>query len=166
QRHWTQLDHKPVRDEKDQADAEEDLVPVLSAEPTFGRRHGHVGRAQRVAERFHRTFVFVAEVASTAGGREVDESSLVEPARDLRAVRVDEHLLVLALYVVDRDRASGGRADTEREAVDAPGVIRIEYREVGYGFFSDWGVHVVPRTTVDGRESLKLGGRSHDHSKE
>src|SRR5439155_8969200 len=112
--------------------------------------------AQRVAEGFDRPFVFVVEVASTAGGREVDESSLVEPARDLRTVRVDEHLLVLALYVVDRDRATGGRADTEREDVDAPGEIRIENREVGYGILSVRDDHDRPRPQViRGRRELR-----------
>jgi len=153
-RHRPALVDEPVRDEKDEGDAQEDLVTVLGADSTIGGRHRRVDRAQGIAEALRRRFAVVTEIASVPGGGEILKTRLVEPARDLRAVLVDEHLLELTLHVVERDRAALGGADAQREDMDPSPKVGIEGRQIRLGILSVRDDHDRLRT-----RAIRHGGR-------
>ena len=134
--HRTAFADEPLGDKQDEGDAQEELVAVLRADSTVGRRDGRVDGAQRVAEALRRRFAVVADVAPAARGGEIHETGFVEMADDLRAVHVHEHLHELALGVVDRDRPALDRADAQREHVDPAREVGIQGRQVGRGILS------------------------------
>src|SRR5207253_727243 len=134
--HGTAFADEPFGDEQDEGDAQDELVAVVRADSTVGRRDGRVDGAQRVAEALRRPLAVVADVAPAARRGEIDETSFVEVADDLRAVRVDEHLYELALRVVDRDRPALDRADAQREHVDPTREVGIQGRQIGCGILS------------------------------
>ena len=132
-RHRAALVDEPVGDEEDHRDAEEDLVPVLGAHSTLGRRGRGIDRAQCVGQALGGGLGVITEVAPTTVGRKPGQTRLVEAARDLRAVRVHQHLLELALRVVDRHRSTLRGTDTQREHVDVAREIRVERRQIRRG---------------------------------
>ena len=132
--HPAALVNEPIDDEKTNRDREEDLVTVVGAySPALGRRGQRTYRPQSVREALRGRLAVIAEILPAAVGGDLGESRLVEPTRDLRAVRVDEHLLEEALRVIDRDGAALRGADPQREHVDVPREIEIERRQIGRG---------------------------------